>query len=309
MFFLRSTGGGMNSDAGSGGSGGDGNGNDVGIDGGSGDDGSAGAAKHLARHSSAKGGDGDTSYDDGGVDSSVSNGHVSSEEGTCKGAEAKLGELIELLAVDQRYVVVKDVNQKPFLYPMVRNLSSHSVAFHVREKWKNLNLDVSLVALSACGGARNLMRSSLDFNKKFYNSLGRAPNRCSSSIGKTLEVVIVHSRNRLGRLDHGSFEISFMLVTVINQKMESKDMVYSLQRLRVREKEMKEECNKNLRGCESYVKMLNPGTYEYTNERAFEVLFGEKFDSFKEVFVHNIDQLEKQVTKRNFMSVIPRHAW
>ncbi|GJU62769.1 hypothetical protein Tco_1244604 [Tanacetum coccineum] len=35
------------------------------------------------------------------------------------------------------------------------------------------------------GSAKNLMRSSLDFNKKFYNSLGRAPNRRSSSIGKT----------------------------------------------------------------------------------------------------------------------------
>ncbi|GJT17367.1 ribonuclease H-like domain-containing protein [Tanacetum coccineum] len=48
----------------------------------------------------------------------------------------------------------------------------------------------------------SVMRSSLDFNKKFYNSLGRAPNHCSSSIGKTRGVVIVHSRNRLGRLDH-----------------------------------------------------------------------------------------------------------
>ncbi|GJT92607.1 hypothetical protein Tco_1081452 [Tanacetum coccineum] len=52
-----------------------------------------------------------------------------------------------------------------------------------------------------------LKRSLLDFNKKFYNSLGRAPNRCSSSIGKTLGVVIVHLRNRLGRLDHGLTEL------------------------------------------------------------------------------------------------------
>ncbi|GJX78002.1 DNA helicase, partial [Tanacetum coccineum] len=36
--------------------------------------------------------------------------------------------------------------------------------------------------------------------------LGRAPNHCSSSIGKTRGVVIVHSRNRLGRLDHGLTE-------------------------------------------------------------------------------------------------------
>nr|GEU58058.1 hypothetical protein [Tanacetum cinerariifolium] len=31
----------------------------------------------------------------------------------------------------------------------------------------------------------------------------RAPNHCSSSVGKTRGVVIVHSRNRLGRLDQG----------------------------------------------------------------------------------------------------------
>ncbi|GJU20066.1 hypothetical protein Tco_1153408 [Tanacetum coccineum] len=80
-----------------------------------------------------------------------------------KRAEAELGELIELPAVNLRYVVVKDLNQKPFLYPMMRYLfdsvlemdqvsgilSSHSAAFPVREKWKNLNLDVSLVAPSA----------------------------------------------------------------------------------------------------------------------------------------------------------------
>nr|GEW37207.1 DNA helicase [Tanacetum cinerariifolium] len=45
-----------------------------------------------------------------------------------------------------------------------------------------------------------------DFNMKFYNSLGRVPNRCSSSIGKTRRVVIIHSRNRLGRLDQGLTE-------------------------------------------------------------------------------------------------------
>ncbi|GJT22648.1 putative reverse transcriptase domain-containing protein [Tanacetum coccineum] len=95
----------------SGGSGGDGNGNDVGTgggkysddgrggSGGSGDDGSAGAAKHLARHSSAEGGDYEMSGDDGGVvaggggggvaaDSSVSNGSVSSKEGTGSTASA-----------------------------------------------------------------------------------------------------------------------------------------------------------------------------------------------------------------------------
>nr|GEU76097.1 hypothetical protein [Tanacetum cinerariifolium] len=43
----------------------------------------------------------------------------------------------------------------------------------------------------------DLMRSSLDFNANFYNSLGRASNRCSSSISKTRGVVIIHSKNRV----------------------------------------------------------------------------------------------------------------
>ncbi|GJU88187.1 hypothetical protein Tco_1300610 [Tanacetum coccineum] len=84
---LRSTGG-MNNESGSGGSGDDGRG-------GSGGDGSVGAAKHLARRSSAEGGDNGMSGEGGGVvvrhaggdggvaaDSSVSNGSVSSEWGT-----------------------------------------------------------------------------------------------------------------------------------------------------------------------------------------------------------------------------------
>nr|GFB09395.1 hypothetical protein [Tanacetum cinerariifolium] len=49
------------------------------------------------------------------------------------------------------------------------------------------------------------VRSSLDFYMKFYNSLGRAPNHCSS-IGKTQEVVNIHLGNRLGRLDYGLTE-------------------------------------------------------------------------------------------------------
>ncbi|GJV72007.1 hypothetical protein Tco_1492002 [Tanacetum coccineum] len=64
-------------------------------------------------------------------------------------AEAELSELIKLPAVNPTYVVVKDLNQKPF----IGILSSHSAAFLVREKWKNLNLDVSFVAPSACVGS------------------------------------------------------------------------------------------------------------------------------------------------------------
>ncbi|GKA89543.1 pentatricopeptide repeat-containing protein [Tanacetum coccineum] len=43
-------------------------------------------------------------------------------------------------------------------------------------------------------------------SQPLMNPISRAPNRCSSSIGKTRGVVIVHSRNRLGRLDHGLTE-------------------------------------------------------------------------------------------------------
>ncbi|GKD13674.1 hypothetical protein Tco_1198081 [Tanacetum coccineum] len=46
--------------------------------------------------------------------------------------------------------------------------------------------------------------------------------------------------------------------------------------------------------------MLNLRTYEYTNERAFEALFGEEFDSFKEAFVHNVDRLQKQLDIEEF---------
>ncbi|GKF47706.1 hypothetical protein Tco_0137508 [Tanacetum coccineum] len=87
-------------------------------------------------------------------------GCIASEMEENKRSEAELGELIELPAVNLRYVVVKDLNQKPFLYPMMRYLfdsvleidpgifDSHSAAFPVREKWKNLNLDVSARILS-----------------------------------------------------------------------------------------------------------------------------------------------------------------
>nr|GEV89184.1 zinc finger protein GIS2-like [Tanacetum cinerariifolium] len=96
--------------------------------------------------------------------------------------------------------------------------SCHYVAFPAREKWKNLNLDelgrecsckvlggvgsLALVLLeeNASSSKRRRrkkldVRSSLDIYPKFYNSLGRAPNRCSTSIGKTRRVVIVHLRN------------------------------------------------------------------------------------------------------------------
>nr|GEU90837.1 hypothetical protein [Tanacetum cinerariifolium] len=51
---------------------------------------------------------------------------------------------------------------------------------------------------------------------------------------------------------------------------------------------------------DSYINMLKPGTYEYTNERAFEALFEEEFDSFKEAFVHNVDRVHKQLNRAKF---------
>ncbi|GKG18100.1 hypothetical protein Tco_0372398, partial [Tanacetum coccineum] len=84
-------------EAGSGGSGDDGNGNDVGICGGKcSDDGSAGAAKHLARRSSAEGGDSEMSGDGsgGGKARSLS---TSSSDGKGIGASGR----IDILAVVQ----------------------------------------------------------------------------------------------------------------------------------------------------------------------------------------------------------------
>nr|GEX23471.1 retrovirus-related Pol polyprotein from transposon TNT 1-94 [Tanacetum cinerariifolium] len=111
MSSLRSTGGGMNSDAGSGG---DCNGDDVDTcggkysddgRGGNDGDGCAGVVKHLARRSSTEGGDNEMSGDGGGVgkarslsastfdrkgiDSSISNRSVSLEEGTRGNLEKK----------------------------------------------------------------------------------------------------------------------------------------------------------------------------------------------------------------------------
>ncbi|GKD38964.1 hypothetical protein Tco_1259171, partial [Tanacetum coccineum] len=45
-----------------------------------------------------------------------------------------------------------------------------------------------------------------DFYKKFYNSLGRVHNCCSSSIGKTQGLLSFSRGNRLGSLNHGLTE-------------------------------------------------------------------------------------------------------
>ncbi|GKA80626.1 hypothetical protein Tco_0787318 [Tanacetum coccineum] len=92
----------------------------------------------------------------------------------------------------------KDFGPEFLLYLVegTRTLTNTPIALMLRMTPKHL-----VANLLVANGS--LMRSSLDFNKKFYNSLGRAPNRYSSSIGKSQGVVIVHSRNRLGSLDHG----------------------------------------------------------------------------------------------------------
>nr|GEV64990.1 hypothetical protein [Tanacetum cinerariifolium] len=52
--------------------------------------------------------------------------------------------------------------------------------------WYSKDSGFELIAFSDADHIGCLvMRSSLDFYKKFYNSLGKAPNRCSSSICKT----------------------------------------------------------------------------------------------------------------------------
>ncbi|GKC04546.1 hypothetical protein Tco_0996156 [Tanacetum coccineum] len=50
-----------------------------------------------------------------------------------------------------------------------------------------------------------------------------------------------------------------------------------------------------------FVEKIHPGScHSSRNEEAFKELIGEKFDSFINMFVHNVDQLEKQLEKDKF---------
>ncbi|GJT45360.1 reverse transcriptase zinc-binding domain-containing protein [Tanacetum coccineum] len=99
--------------------------------------------------------------------------------------------------------------------------------------------------------------------------------------------------------------------------MESKDMVSSyldkdeqeLQRLCEIKKEMKKKFDNIFHKFHICIHGLRPDWFHQSGEYAFQFLFGEKFQSFKNIFDNNIDQLNKQLEKRNFMSVIPRHVW
>ncbi|GJT10695.1 hypothetical protein Tco_0857737 [Tanacetum coccineum] len=71
-----------------------------------------------------------------------------------------------------------------------------------------------------------------------------------------------------------------------------------LQRLREIKKEMKERCTKNLRFLKSIVEDIQPKWILNGHRRAFEALFREKFDSFKDTFSYNMDRLEKQLDKK-----------
>nr|GEV51709.1 hypothetical protein [Tanacetum cinerariifolium] len=141
------------------------------------------------------------------------------------------GRLVNGLYCDGIDMVIKNLNSEP---------KDIIVEFYSPSKWKELSKesDFYMKFYSSLGRAPNRCSISIgkaqgflsftrgigkieinagaffpychgqgqDFNTKFYNSPGRAPNRCSSSIGKTRGVVIVHSRNRLRRLDQGLTE-------------------------------------------------------------------------------------------------------
>ncbi|GJS04619.1 hypothetical protein Tco_0321127 [Tanacetum coccineum] len=98
--------------------------------------------------------------------------------------EAELSELIEFPTVILRYVVVKDLYQKPFLGLNFLG-TSHAAAFPLREKWKKRILDVSLVAPSACmvlggvgGLAPVLLEEDASASKRFLPAIARDSFYC-----------------------------------------------------------------------------------------------------------------------------------
>ncbi|GJZ30445.1 hypothetical protein Tco_0575492 [Tanacetum coccineum] len=87
--------------------------------------------------------------------------------------------------------------------------------------------------------------------------------------------------------------------------MESKDMVSScldkdeqeLQRLCEIKKEMKNKFNNIFHNFQKCIHGLHLDWFHQSREYAFQFLFGEKFQSFKDIFDNNIDQLKKQLDK------------
>ncbi|GKD77416.1 hypothetical protein Tco_1340037 [Tanacetum coccineum] len=98
-------------------------------------------------------------------------------------------------------MTIKKLNLKPMIDAMMRDLleSSESTSFKKSLRCLNPQTEVHEMSIRFAptrwcrieeiaspnlgifpgSGAKNLMRLSLDFNKKFYNSLGSVPNRCS----------------------------------------------------------------------------------------------------------------------------------
>ncbi|GJT92319.1 hypothetical protein Tco_1081164 [Tanacetum coccineum] len=87
--------------------------------------------------------------------------------------------------------------------------------------------------------------------------------------------------------------------------MESKDMVSScldkdehdLQRLYEIKKDMKKKFDNIFHHFQKCIHGLRPNWFHQSGEYAFQFLFGEKFQSFKDIFDNNIDQLKKQLDK------------
>nr|GEU55060.1 hypothetical protein [Tanacetum cinerariifolium] len=87
-----------------------------------------------------------------------------------------------------------------------------------------------------------------------------------------------------------------------------KQDIKELQKLQQRKEEIKEKCNEHIQLFKIYVKKQDPkGWYEVgRNERVFRAFFGEEFDSFSEMFVYNMDQLEKQLEKDNYHECVSK---
>ncbi|GJT40329.1 hypothetical protein Tco_0940194 [Tanacetum coccineum] len=87
--------------------------------------------------------------------------------------------------------------------------------------------------------------------------------------------------------------------------MESKDMVSScldkdkheLKRLCEIKKEMKKNFDNIFHNFQTCIHGLRPDWFHQSGKYAFQFLFGEKINSFKNIFDHNIKQLKKQLDK------------
>ncbi|GJV69288.1 hypothetical protein Tco_1484797 [Tanacetum coccineum] len=70
-----------------------------------------------------------------------------------------------------------------------------------------------------------------------------------------------------------------------------------IQRLCEIKKEMQKKFDNIFYNFQIYIHGLHPNSFYQSGEYAFQFLFGEKFQSFKNIFDNNIDQLKKQLDK------------